>query len=288
MGARVLVVDGDEAAIEAVEVALRRADLEPISALDSTTAIKLFDELQPAVVLIGVRAYGLDAPGLAKTLRARSASVPLLFMGHGHVSDPIRAPSQALDAGGDYYFRLPTDLGYLAGRVRGWARAGAAEPPAPDTQHEELYKLSAELDGDLDLEGLHAKERPAGRGENAALAALRSSSPGAGDGAAPPPLPAHPGREATKRTTWPRKPSGSVDTARALVREAEALRSAGQLDEAIEAYLAAARCTRRTAKSGPHSRCTSCCCTSTPPASSWPTKARCLRRDMGKRKTRAR
>ena len=237
MVSRVLVVDGDEAAVEALEAALRQAHLEPISALDAVTAVKLFDELGPAVVLIGVQAHGLDAKALARTLRARSAQVPLLFMGRGAADDPIRAPSEALDAGGDYYFRLPTDLGYLAGRVRGWAYTGAAEPGLPDNRHEELYALSAELDGDLDLEGLNenASEHP----ENPALAALRSTSPRppSAQHAPAPGLIAHPAPQ-----TRPDAPklTPSIDTARSLVREAEALRNAGRIDEAIEAYQAAA------------------------------------------------
>ena len=267
MVARILVVDSDEAAVDMLETALRNADLEPVSALDQVTAIKLFDELSPAVVLIGVRAYGIDARGLAHALRARSAEVPLLFMGHGALGDPIRAPSEALDAGGDYYFRLPTDLAYLAGRVKGWAQNGAVDSSAPDNQHDELYALSAELDGDLDLEGLHVQRAAAApEPENPALAALRAIAEAAEINEASEPLtpptppevrtealteslssgqalsfPARGGArsEAVDRPPPPPAPP-SVDTARALVREAESLRSAGRIDDAIEAYETAA------------------------------------------------
>ncbi len=222
MAARVLVVDGDEGAIDALEAELRKVELEPLSALDEGTALRLFEEFRPAVVLLGVRAESLDCRGLARAMRARAPNVPLLFMGYGGPSDPIRAPSEALDAGGDYYFRLPTDLGYLAGRVRGWARTGPAAPSEPEpAQHEELYALSAELDGDLDLEGMHGPSDPPPHGS--ARPALHQTS-----------------RALEGSNAYPRRASGTIDTARALVREAEALRKAGRTDDAIEAYLSAA------------------------------------------------
>ena len=227
--ARVLVVDQDEAAIDGLEVALRRAELEPVSALDGITAVKLFEELHPSAVLIGVHARGLDAKAIARDLRERSQDIPILFMGRGAPGDPIRAPSEALDAGGDYYFRLPTDLAYLAGRVRGWARSGVSAVIAPDTKHEELYALSAELDGDLDLEGMNPPAEAAIEDPSVNPTVVFS------------PTPALSSKDPnTQRTVWPRRPSGSIDTARALVREAESLRTAGQIDEAIEAYQAAA------------------------------------------------
>ncbi|MEM7676199.1 MAG: hypothetical protein AAF449_09375, partial [Myxococcota bacterium] len=122
----VLVVDADEAQIDSVEAALRNVQLEPLTALDAVTAAKIFDEYAPVVVLIGVREQGLDAKALTQNIRAKSKDVPILFMGYGMPTDAIRAPSEAIDAGGDYYFRLPTDLAYLAGRVRGWAQTGVS------------------------------------------------------------------------------------------------------------------------------------------------------------------
>ena len=245
-----------EASIDGLGQALQKLGLEPVPARDRAGVIALFEELRPAAILIAAAQPGLDPVEIVDAIRMteRGAVIPLLVMGTGDPKDAIRSPSEALEAGADYFFRLPTDVHYLAGRVAGWIGETHSTRPRP------IAPPDPELSQDLDLEAFHVmapsfdqegvtehglptldllREAEARRGAES-VSDVRPRSPmdlveeddeptkaifDDPDDLPPPP---------------PRTASRQVELALELVREGERHRRAGDKSEAIEAYWAAA------------------------------------------------
>lgn len=194
--------------IEALEAALSRQGLGTISAFDTPSALSAFREESPDAVLLAVNLGTESGVDVCKKIRGepRGPLVPILFMGIVDAASPIRSPGDALNHGGDYFFPLPNDLDYLAGRVQGWtASPGPGQTAKPEPAAGEGVDLHlAELLDDFDQESIteHSVEP---------MAILKEAAAADGD-----------------------------DAAKELVREGEALRSAGKTREAIEVYAAAA------------------------------------------------
>jgi CheY-like chemotaxis protein len=127
---QVLVVDNDGDTLDALERALARAGLETVPALDLASAVELFTRSRPAAVILRVDLPGEDARAICSALRRapEGETVPVLFFGSAAVDDPVRSPSEALAAGGDYFFRRPLDHEQVAKRVLQWI----TPPPSPE------------------------------------------------------------------------------------------------------------------------------------------------------------
>lgn len=230
MSKRILVVEHDEATLEALGLAFRRAGLEPVSAPDAATALVRFREATPSAVLIAV-GPGQETTSLVTELRKErdGAIIPVLFMGEAHLDDEVRSPSDALAVGGDYFFKLPTDLDYLAGRVLGWTG-------------ESNSTISARLDPTpLDLGPVPFAELTDEVTELTApipipiTPRLSAAVPDA-------PLDDGPTAGLPDRVASTRRPTSTPRDREALemVKEGERLRTTGHPDAAVEAYAAAA------------------------------------------------
>lgn len=132
MAKQILVVDFDAEDLGVFERALRAEQLVPVTARDLDEATLRWGEHRPDAVLVRVDGARQRHREIVQLVRAANEpQVPILFFGHGKESDPVRAPSEALAQGGDYFFRLPCDMAYLAGRARAWTERGARLPDAP-------------------------------------------------------------------------------------------------------------------------------------------------------------
>ncbi len=244
MSKRILVVEHDEAIIEALEKALKQSGLEPVAAYDPVSAVKLYERTQPDGVLLAVRLgpdSGAKLCGKLRTLPG-GGRIPILFIGTAAAGDEVRTPSDALAAGGDYFFRLPTDLNYLAGRVAGWTRQPlsyeislksaleqAPKPPPSSPEDPELMdfdhfeEFGEDIVTELDLEplpdGLGAPDAPE---DPTSLLDLQIEEPVEADGQSPSPEP-------------------TPSPARALISKGEAFRAEQKLPEAVDAYRKAAQ-----------------------------------------------
>lgn len=254
MSRRILIVDDDGATVERLDQALRRVGLDPRALTGALGLDRHLRRHPPAAILMAA-----DLPEAESALRQVTSTpsvqgVPLLFYGHGRPGDLVRSPSEALAKGGDYFFKLPTDYDYLAGRVLGWLRT----PDAPDDA-----PASAPPAGPVDLEAF-AGSRP---DAHPALEAIRQRQDLAGEdprawawaehldedeGPAPPaPEPADPAAGAGSASgapalASPRPPPPDLaygtksSGGRALVDDARELERSGQIADAVEAYATAA------------------------------------------------
>ncbi|MEL6186749.1 MAG: hypothetical protein AAFU79_19175, partial [Myxococcota bacterium] len=138
---RILVVDfGSDAG--PLQRALSEQGLDPVRVRDEAEMVEQWGV--PDAVLVAIDAAEDRYRDLVRTIRrSEHGQVPILFYGSGQSEAPIRAPSEALAHGGDYFFRLPCDLSYLAGRARAWAERGARRDPQdlPDPAPTEAPEL---------------------------------------------------------------------------------------------------------------------------------------------------
>lgn len=256
MSRRILIVDDDGATVERLDAALRRVGLDPRAL---TGALGLDRHLQrhpPAAILLAA-----DLPDAENALRQITGTpsvqgVPLLFYGYGRPDDLVRSPSEALARGGDYFFKLPTDYDYLAGRVQGWLRV-------PESSFEPAENAGPA--GPLDLEAF-ASTRPEAHPATDVIRTrqdLASEDPRTwawaehldeDDGPEPPepeaeeapaaeapPAERSPSTAPAGSTAPPDLAAGTASSGgRALVVDAAELERSGQRADAVEAYATAA------------------------------------------------
>lgn len=114
-----------------LERALEADGMLPVTAHNRNEVLDHWAERPPDAVLLSVDPKAERHREIVRIVRAApEGHVPILFYGPASEGAPIRAPSEALAQGGDYFFRLPCDLSYLAGRARAWAERGAKQPEA--------------------------------------------------------------------------------------------------------------------------------------------------------------
>ncbi|MEQ8280793.1 MAG: hypothetical protein RMA76_39140 [Deltaproteobacteria bacterium] len=253
MRKRILVVASDEATIDGLEAALEKIGLEPVVMRDRASVLARFEDLRPSAILMSVGRGPVDPLHVVAAIRdsARGAIVPLLLMGSADPSETITSPSEALEAGADYYFRLPTDLDYLAGRVAGWVGETHSTRPRPA---QPIAEPRDGLSQDLDLEAfsLPSFDQEAVTEHGLPTLDLLREAEARRHDAALPGAPmgddVHEDDEPTKGifdvpdempVPQPRTPSRQVELALQLVREGERHRREGNTNEAIDAYWAA-------------------------------------------------
>ena len=122
----VIVCDADPPVLAAVSRILQLNGYFVVSCSDGETALRLFDELTPALLISNLRMPRMDGITLTRRIRERS-DVPILIL--TSVADEEMA-AQALEAGADDYIRKPFVAVEFLARVRAAIRRRAfATPP---------------------------------------------------------------------------------------------------------------------------------------------------------------
>jgi DNA-binding response OmpR family regulator len=121
----VIVCDADPPVLAAVSRILQLNGYFVVSCSDGETALRLFDELAPSLLISNLRMPRMD--GITLTLRVRERSnVPILIL--TSVAEEEEA-ARALEAGADDYVRKPFGAVELLARVRAVIRRRS--PVAP-------------------------------------------------------------------------------------------------------------------------------------------------------------
>lgn len=108
---RVLVVEDNLDAAEALYALLRLWGYEPHLAYDGPTGLAAVGELAPDVVLLDIGLPGMDGFQVAETLHRRGGRVPLLVALTGYSQPQDR--ERARQVGIAHYFTKPVDLAAL-------------------------------------------------------------------------------------------------------------------------------------------------------------------------------
>jgi len=124
MSVRVLVVDDEESFVDALSVGLRSEGFIVHVARDGVEALKVFDDVQPEVVLLDVMLPLMSGLDVCRELRARS-SVPILMV---TARDAELDAVVGLELGADDYITKPYALRELVARMRAALRRSQSNP----------------------------------------------------------------------------------------------------------------------------------------------------------------
>ena len=132
---RILLVDDDRELIDLLAFALKRAGLEPIAAYDGASAVRMFDERRPDLVVLDINlgiSSGLD---VLKDVRRRASLPVIMLTALDSEEDKVRG----LEAGADDYLTKPFSHRELIARIRAQLRRSGQEwsgRRAPETRLE--------------------------------------------------------------------------------------------------------------------------------------------------------
>jgi two-component system, OmpR family, response regulator MprA len=127
MPVRILVVDDDRAAREALRRALTLASYEVHLAQDGEAALEQVVQAVPDAVVLDVGLPGIDGLEVCRRLRRTGSRVPILIL---TARDAVEDRIDGLDVGADDYMVKPFDVGELQARLRALLRrANPQESP---------------------------------------------------------------------------------------------------------------------------------------------------------------
>ena len=112
---KVLIVDDDEALRSAVSIMLHVAGYETCEASDGISALKIFDNASPDLVIMDVMLPRLDGFEACAVIRRICPTVPILFLS---AKSDISDKAIGYQAGGDDYLTKPFGTAELLARVR--------------------------------------------------------------------------------------------------------------------------------------------------------------------------
>jgi DNA-binding response OmpR family regulator len=128
MASRILVVDDEETLANSLSFALRREGYEVQTAADGQTALRLFAEKPPDLVLLDVMLPVVDGIEVCRRMRAGSG-VPIIML---TAKDSEVDTIIGLEMGADDYVTKPFSLRELLARVRAVLRRAEIRARPPD------------------------------------------------------------------------------------------------------------------------------------------------------------
>jgi len=110
----ILVIDDDKNILAIIELYLKKEGFEVAMGERGDTALELFRETQPALVVLDVMLPGMDGWEVLKALREESAVPVIMLTAKGDTLDRV----QGLDLGADDYMVKPFDAKELLARIK--------------------------------------------------------------------------------------------------------------------------------------------------------------------------
>jgi two-component system KDP operon response regulator KdpE len=121
---RLLLVDDEPQITRVLRTALTIQGYEIQTATDGASALRLFEQCRPDMVITDLAMPKMDGVALCREIRMRS-QVPVLVLS---VRDQEQIKVEALDAGADDFVTKPFSTGELLARVRANLRRTAQQP----------------------------------------------------------------------------------------------------------------------------------------------------------------
>ena len=126
---KVLIVDDDDYISDLVSLYLEKEQFQTKSALDGESALKLFAEFKPDIVILDLMLPGIDGYQVCREIR-KTSQVPILMLSaNGEVFDRVLG----LELGADDYLVKPFDTKELMARVKALFRR--VQTPKSQEQH---------------------------------------------------------------------------------------------------------------------------------------------------------
>jgi two-component system alkaline phosphatase synthesis response regulator PhoP len=130
-GKKILVVDDDPKTVELVRLYLERDGYSVVVAYDGLSALRVFREELPHLVILDLMLPGIDGVEICRLLRSES-DVPIIML-TARTQD--RDKMTGLDTGADDYVTKPFSPGELAARVRALFRRLPFERGPTEIKH---------------------------------------------------------------------------------------------------------------------------------------------------------
>lgn len=121
MADRILVVDDDKDLVEGLRWYLEAEGFEVIAANDGNTAITLFREMNPGLVILDIMMPGIDGMKVCETITAESDAMVMMLSAKNLEIDKVRA----LQLGADDYVTKPFHALELVARIKALIRRKA-------------------------------------------------------------------------------------------------------------------------------------------------------------------
>ena len=124
---RILIVDDDENIAELISLYLMKECYETMIVHDGETAILVFQEFKPHLILLDLMLPGMDGYQVCRELRT-SSQVPIIMLSaKGEIFDKVLG----LELGADDYMIKPFDSKELVARVKAVLRRYQTAAPVP-------------------------------------------------------------------------------------------------------------------------------------------------------------
>ncbi len=118
----ILVIDDDKNILAILQMYLKKEGFDVATGERGDTALQIFEQIQPALVLLDVMLPGMDGWGVLGQLRQISNVPVIMLTGKGDTLDRI----QGLDLGADDYIPKPFDAKELIARIKAVLRRSVA------------------------------------------------------------------------------------------------------------------------------------------------------------------
>ena len=141
MGNRVLVVDDDAALAEMLGIVLRAEGFDPVFCADGDSAMAIFRDAKPDIVLLDVMLPGRDGVEVCRLIRAESGVPIVMLTARTDTVDVVAG----LESGADDYIHKPFKPKELVARLR--ARLRPASQPL--VEHLTIGDLSIDITGHI-------------------------------------------------------------------------------------------------------------------------------------------
>lgn len=140
---KILVVDDEPDVVEVISVGLRLSapDWEVLSAEDGTTALEIFRQADPDLIILDMNMPGMSGLEVCRTIRRESVEVPIIFL---TVRDEEIEKVRGLEAGADDYLTKPFSPLELMARIRALLRR--AQRTKPNTNRNSFSYEGLQID----------------------------------------------------------------------------------------------------------------------------------------------
>lgn len=134
---KVLIVDDDPNISELISLYLVKEFFEPKTCEDGLTALELFANWQPDIVLLDLMLPGIDGYQVCREIRKTSQTPIIMMSAKGEVFDKVLG----LELGADDYVIKPFDTKELVARIKAVLRRYTAQPAAVPVNTENTVQL---------------------------------------------------------------------------------------------------------------------------------------------------
>ncbi len=138
----ILVVEDDRNISQLLQMYLKKEGYVVHAAYDGGEAVKMFETVQPDLVLLDLMLPVLDGWGVCRAIRQQGDTPIIMLTAKGEVDDKVLGLRQ----GADDYITKPFEMREVIARVEAVLRRGGAPAPSPAGRRLEFDRLVVDME----------------------------------------------------------------------------------------------------------------------------------------------